>query len=163
MGSGYSLINRSTGQETVERAIGYKQHAANLCKCWDCRSFAGEGGRGSLRAGAYRKLRQTKQLNGRSYELAAISLYAWKRHTLQDFQFPQRFPQQTTALKAQESAARSRKAVPKRDQLAVLTPKLPQDDCLDDQIARGPRKIRAGRNKIAASKANTPCTAMPRM
>jgi len=52
--------------------------------------------------------------------MAGIFLHAWKSHILQDFQFPQRFPQQTAGLSRPKIAARRREALAKSAAATVL-------------------------------------------
>jgi hypothetical protein len=72
--------------------------------------------------------------------------------------FPQAFPQLQVRGKALSAREYSHEEMLKTPDLLVITRKLPG---IQTRTARGPRKILAGRNKIALNRLNTPPTAIP--
>ena len=122
------MINRCGREEKLARTIGCKERAANLCKCWNWAGWEVAGGLEFRRLNATRNYMYAIELKRGCYKMAGIFAHAWKSHILQDFQFPQRFPQQTTSWQGQKPERADVGLAPKSDAVAVLTPKLPQTD-----------------------------------
>jgi hypothetical protein len=76
-----------------QRMPSCKGYAANLCKCWKCALGSDESRGGSRRLSLGRKLLQELELDSKPYKMAVNFADARKSHILQDFRFPQKFPQ----------------------------------------------------------------------